>query len=248
MTILNATAKGEPAAFLSFWLSYFVLPHGKEVIRLEKFVMATLMTSGQQISLAPTMLAYIYHGLGDAASRSDYLGKAIIIFLSHYVIGWLIELFPSLYHSCPNSDCLGNFPSLVLSCLVANLQYPRVNVFSVIVDSFFLSLAHIQRSVMDRIQAYADHQIHVIGLRFYAIAIPRRNLQYHHLKKNKELMDVNQINALSNQDLTYSFEIVHIKDQLNNMSSKASKPILKEKEILEEEEQVCKMQEDSAIQ
>ena len=94
MTDLNITAEGELAAFLAFWLSRFVLPYDKEVIRPETFVMAALMASGQRISLAPTVLGYIYHGLGDAARNPDYPSKANTIFPIHYVIGWLAELFP----------------------------------------------------------------------------------------------------------------------------------------------------------
>jgi len=63
------------------------LPHGKEVVRPETFIMAALMASGQQISLAPSVLGYIYHGLGEAASHPDNPGKAIAIFPCHYVIG-----------------------------------------------------------------------------------------------------------------------------------------------------------------
>jgi len=50
---LNVTAEGGLAAFLAFWLSHFVLPHGKEVIRPETFIMAALIASEQQISLPP---------------------------------------------------------------------------------------------------------------------------------------------------------------------------------------------------
>ena len=94
---LNVTTEGELAAFLAFWLSLFVFPHGKEVIRPETFIMATLMASGQQISLAPSVLGYIYNGLGEAASHPDNPCKANVIFPCHYVIGWLAELFPCLY-------------------------------------------------------------------------------------------------------------------------------------------------------
>ena len=83
MPDLNVTAEGELAAFLVFWLSCFVLPHGREVIRPETFVMAALMASGRRISLAPTVLGYIYHGLGEAASHPDHPGKANAIFPSH---------------------------------------------------------------------------------------------------------------------------------------------------------------------
>ncbi|KAJ8424439.1 hypothetical protein Cgig2_003897 [Carnegiea gigantea] len=75
--------------------------------------MATLMASGQRISLAPAVLGYIYHGLGDAASNPDYPGKANIIFPIHYVVGWLAELFPCLYRRRPNSDCPNDLPTLV---------------------------------------------------------------------------------------------------------------------------------------
>ncbi|KAJ8421650.1 hypothetical protein Cgig2_019223 [Carnegiea gigantea] len=93
--------------------SRFGLPHGKDVIRLETFVMAALMASRQRISLAPTALGYIYHGLRKAASHPDHPGKANTIFPIHYVIGWLAELFPFLYRRRPDSDCPGDFPTLV---------------------------------------------------------------------------------------------------------------------------------------
>ncbi|KAJ8420338.1 hypothetical protein Cgig2_023373 [Carnegiea gigantea] len=104
MVNLNVIAKGELATFLAFWLSRLALSHGKKVIRLETFVMAALMASGQRISLGPTVLGYIYYGLGEIASHSDHTGKANAIFPSHYVIGWLAELFPCLYRRRPDSD------------------------------------------------------------------------------------------------------------------------------------------------
>ncbi|KAJ8424737.1 hypothetical protein Cgig2_027770 [Carnegiea gigantea] len=109
MADLIVIAEVELAAFLAFWLSHFVLPHGKEVIRPEKFVMAMMMASGQRISLASTVLGYIYHSLGEAASDPDHPGKANAIFPSHY----LAELFSCLYRNHPDSDCPGDFPTLV---------------------------------------------------------------------------------------------------------------------------------------
>ncbi|KAJ8445786.1 hypothetical protein Cgig2_000966 [Carnegiea gigantea] len=140
MTDLNVTAEGELAAFLAFWLSHFVLPHGKEVIRPKTFEMVALMASGQQISLAPIVLGYIYHGLREAASDPDHPGKANTIFPIHYVIGWLAELFPSLYHRRPNSDCLGDFPSLVYyaGLLSRKLSLPQAR--RVFRDESYLSL------------------------------------------------------------------------------------------------------------
>jgi len=48
MTTLNVTAEGELTAFLAFRLTCFVLPHGKEVIRPEIFVMIALMAARKQ--------------------------------------------------------------------------------------------------------------------------------------------------------------------------------------------------------
>ncbi|KAJ8429152.1 hypothetical protein Cgig2_010018 [Carnegiea gigantea] len=76
MTKLNVSNEVELAAFLSFWLSRFVLPYDNEIIRLETFVIAALMASGKQVSLASTVPGYIYQGLGEAASHPAYPGKA----------------------------------------------------------------------------------------------------------------------------------------------------------------------------
>jgi len=77
---LNVTTEGKLAVFLAFWLSRFVSPHAKEVVRPETFVMATSMASRQQISLASSVLGYIYYGLGEAASHPNNPGKANVIF------------------------------------------------------------------------------------------------------------------------------------------------------------------------
>ncbi|KAJ8432610.1 hypothetical protein Cgig2_032891 [Carnegiea gigantea] len=52
------------------------------------------------------------------------------------------------------------------------------------------------------------------------------------------------VKALFDQDLTCSYEITHIEDQLNNLSSEASKL----KEIFREEKRIRKMREDLNIQ
>ena len=57
MANLSVTTEGELDAFLTFWLSRFVLLYRKEFIRPQTFVMAALMASGQRISLAPMVLA-----------------------------------------------------------------------------------------------------------------------------------------------------------------------------------------------
>ncbi|KAJ8444878.1 hypothetical protein Cgig2_029809 [Carnegiea gigantea] len=66
--------------------------------------------------------------------------------------------------------------------------------------------------------------------------------------KIKDSMDIDGVKALSGQDLTCSSEITHIEDQLNNLSREASKPKVKEQEILREEEWIRKMREDLNIQ
>ncbi|KAJ8426579.1 hypothetical protein Cgig2_001248 [Carnegiea gigantea] len=66
--------------------------------------------------------------------------------------------------------------------------------------------------------------------------------------KIEDLVDIDRVEALSDQDLTCSSEITHTEDQLNNLSSEASKLKVKEQEILREEEQICKMREDLNIQ
>ena len=87
LSTLNVTNIGELAAFLAFWLSHFVLPYRSEVIRPETFVMVALMAKGQKISLAPTVLGYIYHGLGQVAGHPDHPGQANPCFPIHYVVG-----------------------------------------------------------------------------------------------------------------------------------------------------------------
>lgn len=66
---LNVITEGELATFLTFWLSRFFLLYGKEVIRPETFVMVALMASRERISLAPTVLGYIYHCLREVVSH-----------------------------------------------------------------------------------------------------------------------------------------------------------------------------------
>lgn len=75
--------------------------------------MASSMAKGQNISLDPTVLGYIYHGLGEVTSHPNHLGRAIPCFLIHYVVGWLAENFPTLYSQRPNSECLTNYHRLM---------------------------------------------------------------------------------------------------------------------------------------
>ncbi|KAJ8428041.1 LOW QUALITY PROTEIN: hypothetical protein Cgig2_007618 [Carnegiea gigantea] len=87
---LNIINIGELAAFL---LSHFVLRYHNEVIRPKTFVMASSMAKGQNISLAPTVLGYIYHGLGEVISHPNHPGRAIPYFLIHYVVAQARSIF-----------------------------------------------------------------------------------------------------------------------------------------------------------
>ncbi|KAJ8425398.1 hypothetical protein Cgig2_033078 [Carnegiea gigantea] len=120
----SVTTEGELAAFSGFWLGRFVLPY------------------------APTVLGYIYHGSRETATHLDHPGEANVIFPSHYVIGWLAELFPCLYHRCQDSDCSTDSPLFVmLDCWVANFPYPRLDIFLGIEDIFLSELALIMRTL-----------------------------------------------------------------------------------------------------
>jgi len=66
--------------------------------------------------------------------------------------------------------------------------------------------------------------------------------------KIEDLVDIDRIKALSDQDLSCSYEITHIEDQLNNLSSEALKLKVKEQEVLREEERIRKMWEYLNIQ
>ncbi|KAJ8437714.1 hypothetical protein Cgig2_008340 [Carnegiea gigantea] len=101
-----------------------------EVIRPETYIMATLMASRQRISLAPTVLGYIYHGLGEAASHTKHPS-------------WLAELFSCLYCHRPDSDCPGDFSTLVRSAglLGKKFPYPNLDTFLGMGDIFLLELA-----------------------------------------------------------------------------------------------------------
>ncbi|KAJ8441383.1 hypothetical protein Cgig2_009091 [Carnegiea gigantea] len=106
-----------------FWVSCFVLPYHNEVIRLEIFVMASLMAKGQKLSLAPTVLRCIYHGLGKVASHPNHPGRANICFPIHYVVGWLTEIFPALYSQRPNYKCPVDYPALMFYARMSAKQF-----------------------------------------------------------------------------------------------------------------------------
>jgi len=84
-------------AFLSWWLSYFVLPSqelGK--IRPSTFVMANLMARGQRVSLAVPTLANVYKTLRSLCTSSDPSFSKVVI-PWHFVSAWLHMHWVGLY-------------------------------------------------------------------------------------------------------------------------------------------------------
>jgi len=110
---LRISNEGRLAAFLAFWLSRFVLPSVDRDVRPETFYMACLMAQGVRVSLAPTVLGYIYHGLGEIATHSEGPGLSSASFPIHYVIGWLGEHIPGLYVPQTDREFVKDYPFLV---------------------------------------------------------------------------------------------------------------------------------------
>jgi len=121
--------------FRSVGLSYL-----KEAIRLEIFIMATLMAFTKQTSLPPMVLVYNYHGLEEAVSRPDNAGKANAIFCRYFVTGWLAKLFPCLYCRRSYSNCPSDFPTFVhyVRSPGSKLSLPQVR--HVLKDGKYLSI------------------------------------------------------------------------------------------------------------
>ncbi|XP_060970444.1 uncharacterized protein LOC133037370 [Cannabis sativa] len=92
---LEASRECILAAFVSLWLSRFVFPYQGYDVRPETFYMASLMAQGVKVSLAPSVLGYIYHGLSIGALHMQGLGESFMPV--HYVLGWLAEHFRDLY-------------------------------------------------------------------------------------------------------------------------------------------------------
>ncbi|KAJ8422655.1 hypothetical protein Cgig2_029099 [Carnegiea gigantea] len=104
MTTSNVTREGELAAFIAFWLSHFILPHGRDTVRSETCLMATLLAKGHRFFLAPMVLGYIYH-----MSHPGHLGEARATLPIHYSV----ELFLCLCSHCPDRKCPKEYPVLI---------------------------------------------------------------------------------------------------------------------------------------
>nr|DAD22952.1 TPA_asm: hypothetical protein HUJ06_024415 [Nelumbo nucifera] len=74
------------------------------------FYMAPIMALGRRVSLAPTVLGYIYHSLNIAAICPMGPGDAKVYVPIHYVIAWLGEFFPNLVGRRPSREYPRSYP------------------------------------------------------------------------------------------------------------------------------------------
>lgn len=85
------------AAFLSCWICTFVLPIDNiGFIRPSVFKMASIMASGQPVSLAIPVLASIYQGLNRVVN-SCRPSQEPAAFAIHYVYGWISHYFRTYF-------------------------------------------------------------------------------------------------------------------------------------------------------
>ncbi|KAJ8436511.1 hypothetical protein Cgig2_003209 [Carnegiea gigantea] len=220
LSTLNVTNIGELAAFLAFWLSRFVLPYRSEVIQPETFVMTSLMAKGQRISLAPTMLGYIYHG-------------------------WLAEMFSTLYSQRPASECPADYPVLMRYVGMSAKWYTLSEARSIFRNGQSISF---RASAFSEQSPKGRDLLNTIEICWLSSKVEEIFGPVEAVAKMEESVDVDRVKALSDQDLTCSSEIVRIEDGLNSLSNEAAKLKVKEQEILREEERIRKMREDLTAQ
>ncbi|XP_024027347.1 uncharacterized protein LOC112093356 [Morus notabilis] len=103
---LQVSEVGMLFAFLSLWLSRFVLPTKGGNIRPETFYMASLMAQGTRVSLAPIVLGYIYRTFNEYVAGTNEFGVSRVFLPMHYVIGWLAEHVPYLYFGWEDNNNL----------------------------------------------------------------------------------------------------------------------------------------------
>ena len=58
-------------AFIATWLCYFIFPGRNRQFRPSTLLMASLISKGERIALAPATLSYLYHGLGQVSAMTD---------------------------------------------------------------------------------------------------------------------------------------------------------------------------------
>ncbi|KAJ8426882.1 LOW QUALITY PROTEIN: hypothetical protein Cgig2_002730 [Carnegiea gigantea] len=106
--------KGRGACcFSSFLVKPFRFTSWQNVIQLKTFMMDALLAEGQRLSLALTVLGYIYHGLEQTVSHPDHPSEVGATLPTHNVIAWLVELFPRLYSCYLDCKCPKQFRILI---------------------------------------------------------------------------------------------------------------------------------------
>lgn len=87
------------AAFLACWLCKFIFPKDDvNFVRPEVFKVASKMAASESFSLAISVLANIYNGLGVVLNSASTEDRAAIL-PYHYVYGWLGEYFGTHFSS-----------------------------------------------------------------------------------------------------------------------------------------------------
>ncbi|KAI0531453.1 hypothetical protein KFK09_001008 [Dendrobium nobile] len=75
-------------AFVATWLCSFVFPSQDRSFRPSTLLMASLIASGRQVSLAPAVLAHIYYGFGQISASYGRRQRMVEV-PWHYVHGWV---------------------------------------------------------------------------------------------------------------------------------------------------------------
>ncbi|KAJ8421405.1 hypothetical protein Cgig2_017482 [Carnegiea gigantea] len=205
---LNVTNIGELAAFLAFWLSPFVLLYHIEVIRPETFVMASLMVKGQKISLAPTVLGYIYHGLGQVECHLNHLGRANPCFPIHYIV-----VFSALYSQRPDSECPVDYPTL--------MRYPGIEAKAVVdmishqdsTQALLANRVRVFRSLKILHSLVDESHLSTIEIFWFTSKVEEAFIIAEIVAKMKGLVDIQRLCLLFSQDSAYTSEIAHMEKE-----------------------------------
>ncbi|KAJ8439610.1 hypothetical protein Cgig2_017177 [Carnegiea gigantea] len=138
--------------------------------------------------------------LVEIASHPAHLDKANKIVHSYYITGWLAKLFPCLSHHL-DSDCLSDFHIRLVG---SRLSLPQTT--------------HVSREGI-RLSLRATY-LNTIEICWLSSNIKEIIAIVETVAQIKKIIDVDRVKFLSDQDLTFSSEIVHIKGELSNLPLK----------------------------
>ncbi|KAJ8429287.1 LOW QUALITY PROTEIN: hypothetical protein Cgig2_016325 [Carnegiea gigantea] len=191
---LNVTRERELATFITFCLSRFVLPHGRDVIRLETFMMAASLAKGQRLSLAFSL-----------GTSTKVWGKRRVILVIRvkkeefflFIIYTHVNLSLSQARHIFRDE---QFAYLQASTFPEDSRTGRDLIDVGLLDDDFRTL----RSLID------IYKLSTIGMCWLSSKIEEI------FGIIEESVDIDLVNALSDRDLTCS-------SKLNNLSNEASK-------------------------